>query len=205
MISSLRSVSLGRSVLIFLLLWGSATLLVFIKLDQNIYSNHSGPKEFVHEGLIKKSAKNSPVDNNNNALLPDPGLESSEQHVPQFIKDSNALLVRGLEEKNVEQRNNELQKVNELDEKAMESQKVKQQLDDRKLVDNQPVNQAQLNQQLDDNKPVGKQEVNHQSNPDPPKELKVDAKSEQNNDDIINGKDSLVAQDKSLKKAAVDR
>ena len=205
MISSLRSVSLGRSVLIFLLLWGSATLLVFIKLDQNIYSNHSGPKEFVHEGLIKKSAKNRPVDNNNNALLPDPGLESSEQHVSQFIKDSNALLVRGLEEKNVEQRNNKLQKVNELDEKAKESQKVKQQLDDRKPVDNQPVNQAQLNQQLDDNKPVGKQEVNHQSNPDPPKELKVDAKSEQKNDDIINGKDSLVAQDKSLKKAAVDR
>ena len=205
MISSLRSVSLGRSVLIFLLLWGSATLLVFIKLDQNIYSNHSGPKEFVHEGLIKKSAKNRQVDNNNNALLPDLGLESSEQHVSHFIKDSNALLVRGLEEKNVEQRNNELQKVNELDEKAKESQKVKPQLDDRKLVDNQPVNQAQLNQQLDDNKPVGKQEVNHQSNPDPPKELKVDAKSEQKHDDIINGKDSLVAQDKSLKNAAVDR
>lgn len=45
----LRSVSVGRCVLIFLLLWGCATFLVFTNLDQNIATHHFGPR-LMHHG-----------------------------------------------------------------------------------------------------------------------------------------------------------
>lgn len=47
-----RSIAAGRSVLIFILLWASATLLVFLQLDSKMASEHLGPRWYLRNGKI---------------------------------------------------------------------------------------------------------------------------------------------------------
>lgn len=46
----IRAIAAGRTVLVLILLWASATLLVFMQLDSKMGSEHLGPRWYLRSG-----------------------------------------------------------------------------------------------------------------------------------------------------------
>lgn len=178
----LRSVSVGRCTAIFLLLWGSATFLVVIHLDQNIYTQHYGPRALDHDG-VHASVKPNMVSLHRKMTTT---LAKIKEEVEDLVFGKKARSDNQLEEIKSKEKLMELVKLRAAKEAELpvKQESVGDKPLDKELVNLLPVNTQPVNSQPANNRPENNpvvERAGHVNDKDDVKFEIKDVKEEQKN------------------------